>query len=299
MNLAVEKNITEDAFAYFEDLLSKKGPEIEEFSPLNELINFLYEAKDEELTQLVRQRLVSIYHLDTIMGWMFKKPYGYAGDFKIIDMIYQHKVSSNPAYFRWDIFVNNQVASKAVRNRKTYFKNLLLKKTLEHKGMLKILNLASGPARDLYEFFEENPNAEIHCTCVELDSHAIEFAKDLLQDHLDKVTFINKNIFRFQTQEKYDLIWSAGLFDYFEDKVFVRLLSRLKNNLANNGEIVIGNFHPRNETRPMMELLGDWYLNHRTKDELTQLADEAGIVKGCIKIEAEPEGINLFMRMAQ
>jgi hypothetical protein len=46
-----------------------------------------------------------------------------------------------------------------------------------------------------------------------------------------------------------------------------------------------------------MELLGDWFLHHRTEAQLEQLAREAIPQAGPVTIDQEPEGINLFLRM--
>jgi hypothetical protein len=47
-----------------------------------------------------------------------------------------------------------------------------------------------------------------------------------------------------------------------------------------------------------MELFGEWFLHHRTDEELVQLALEAGVPDvNQIRIESEKEGINLFMRI--
>lgn len=94
-----------------------------------------------------------------------------------------------------------------------------------------MLNIASGPARDLFEFFEENeqPDLKINFTCIDMDLDAINYGKKLNAPYLDQIKFIHKNIFRFTTDEKFDLIWSAGLFDYFKDKTFVSVLSRMCN----------------------------------------------------------------------
>ena len=115
---------------------------------------------------------------------------------------------------------------------------------------------------------------------------------------MPQLTFYNKNIFRFQTEKKYDLIWSAGLFDYFDDKTFVRLVSRLKNYVKPGGELIIGNFAVGNPTEGYMELFLDWYLYHRSPEQLTKLAQDAGIPEvSRIKVDQEAAGVNLFMRI--
>lgn len=285
---------------YLNKILQKNGPDPEDYDLIHQQLHAFqrqYVMERKELVQTLQTSLSKVLTTDTMIGWGYTKPYGYAGDFQIIDNIYQQKVSPDPKFYKWDLFFNDFTAARAVRNRKTYFKNLLLKNTLAHQGTYQVLNVASGPARDLLEFLEENPGVDIHFTCIELDVKAIAYAKNLLKDHLDKVTFIQQNIFRFRSTAQFDLVWSAGLFDYFEDSVFVRIFQRLLTNVKSNGKMVIGNFHPRNESRPVMEIIGDWYLHHRTNAELEDLAQQAGVAKNAICIEAEPEGVNLFLQV--
>jgi len=292
-------------FTQIETLLQQAGPEPQEYPYWKQQIQQWYTLWqqgeiNQETIEGVRRKLGAVLNKETLLGWSFTKPYGYAGDFSIIDRVYTYSLSSDPRYFRWDTFFVKLSAAAAVRNRKTYFKNLLLRKTLESPRTLRVLNLASGPARDLLEFLQENPDADIHITCVELDPRAIAYAKKLLGDFNDRVTFVERNVFKYHTSDTFDLIWSAGLFDYFTDDVFVRLIRRFYNDmLAKEGELIVGNFHPRNPSRPEMELLGDWFLNHRTEDQLEQLAREAVPNVGPITIDQEPEGISLFLRMTK
>ena len=109
--------------------------------------------------------------------------------------------------------------------------------------------------------------------------------------------FIHKNIFRFSTDEKFDIVWSAGLFDYFDDKTFVRLIKKFMGWTKPGGEIIIGNFGLQNPSRNYMELIGDWFLQHRSEVTLTAMAVEAGIKQENIFIGKEQEGVNLFLHL--
>ena len=40
------------------------------------------------------------------------------------------------------------------------------------------------------------------------------------------MTFLNTNAFRYRPEHDYDLVWSAGLFDYFKEKLVKRLINR-------------------------------------------------------------------------
>ncbi len=234
----------------------------------------------------------------TIQGHIYLKPHGYAGDYELIDKFYTFHQSEDATMAKWDIYLQNFPAAKAVRNRKEYIKTILREKcqAAGNDSTFEMLNLASGPARDLYEFFVENPNARLNIDCIELDNNAIQYAQSLLGTHNSQVNFINKNIFRFKTDKKYDLVWSAGLFDYFNDDIFKKLLSRFIQNVKPGGEIIIGNFCTSNPNIEYMEML-DWILNHRNADHLSSLVEEIGISKDKFTIEKEPEGVNLFIRI--
>lgn len=238
------------------------------------------------------------YFTNSIQGFAYKKPYGYAGDFKVIDMMYTYHKTEDPKYAIWDEYFHSHAAPQAVRNRKAYFKNMLHDKATK-KENIQLLNVASGPARDLFEFYNENENSTVKTTCVEMDPRAISYAKKLNAQHIDKIDFVNANIFKFSTEKQFDIIWSAGLFDYFDDKAFVLVLKKMQRWIKPGGEIIIGNFNENhNPSRDYMEIFGDWHLHHRTKEQLTALAAHGGFdVKG-VSVGQEEGRVNLFLHVA-
>ena len=89
----------------------------------------------------------------------------------------------------------------------------------------------------------------------------------------------------------YDLIYSAGLFDYLTDRhVRTRPATRLAAALTPGGRAVIGNFGAANPTRPLMELFLDWPLYHRSASDLRLFGDSGT----SMTVEQEATGINLF-----
>ncbi len=233
---------------------------------------------------------------NTVQGWGFRKPYGYPGDFKMIDYIYTKHHSDNPDFVNWDKYFHYHQAPKAVRNRKEYFKKMICNQI--NGKPIDLLNVASGPARDLKECYDLlDDKSQLIASCVELDIRAIDFAKDLCKDYLNYIEFINKNILKFNTAKRYDIIWSAGLFDYFNDRTFILILKKLNCLLKPDGEILVGNFCKSNPSKAYMEIFGEWFLFHRTEAELTDLALCAGFEKDDIFVDREPLGINLFLRI--
>lgn len=268
----------------------------DDFLFLKNEINMLDKLSPEE-DVLLTKIISSVLSIDTMQGYAFHKPKGYAGDYEMIDRIYTFWTSTNPTLKVWDDFFHSQEAPIAVRNRKKYFIHLASQLEKEKNGALRILNIGSGPARDVKEFFDINNLSESIIDCIELDKNAIEYAEKMCAAHSGKVNFINNNIFRYKPNNRYDLVWSAGLFDYFTDKQFVMLLKRLSTFLTETGKIVIGNFSDFNPSRIYMEKFGHWYLNHRSKETLIQLAYDAGATKNMIHVDSEELGVNLFLHI--
>jgi extracellular factor (EF) 3-hydroxypalmitic acid methyl ester biosynthesis protein len=160
-----------------------------------------------------------------------------------------------------------------------------------------VLNLGSGPCRDLAEFLASEPEAELCVDCVDQDPSAIAYAQGLVGRTHSRaaVRFIQANVLRFRPERHYDLVWSAGLFDYLPDRLFVQVLSRLLRHVRPGGRLVVGNFAPGHETQLYMELVGDWVLTYRTGEQLIDLALAAGADRDTVRVEAEPEGVNLFL----
>jgi len=233
----------------------------------------------------------------TIQGYSFRKPHGYAGDYEIIDYIYQEKVMAEDKFQKWDKYLHSLHATRAVRNRKDYFIRLVGSHIERTNAPIRILNIASGPCRDVLELFEQVDASKIKLHCVDLDSNAIAYAQTLLGDYSRAVKFTRANIFKFDTTEKFDLIWSAGLFDYFNDDDFVKVLAKIYSWCAPGGEVVVGNFSVENPTRSYMEKAYDWFLYHRTYWELAALACKVTGHAHLIDVKSEPLGVNLFVHM--
>jgi len=162
---------------------------------------------------------------------------------------------------------------------------------------INVLNVASGPGRDMYEFLGDSHEEKVFFDCVEFDKDATVYAKRVCSDFLNRIKFINKNVVSYKTKKRYRLIWSAGLFDYFNDKGFIFLLRRLYRFLDEPGEIVIGNFSNNDLVEDYLNVMLDWNLNLRNENKLKSLANSIGINNNDIKVGNEPLGINLFLHI--
>ena len=292
-----------DLFNYFKLLNNVGGPNKEDYSKLNAALNKLeqlinnHQVSESEMESLLEQ-CDFLKTTNSLPGLVKVKPFGYAGDYQTIDALYTCSYPINK-YKKWNEYAYALSASVAVRNRKKYFKQIVSDKLSKPLSELKLCNVACGPARDLKEMYDllENPVA-LKTTCIEYDKRAINYAVQLTHEYNRNIEFVHENIFKHQSKEKFDLVWSAGLFDYFDDKVFVRILERMTNWVKEGGEIIIGNFNDEhNPNRVFMERFVDWHLNHRSPSQLRHLAILAGIEPHQISVDKEEEGINLFLRI--
>ena len=276
-------------------IIKKGGPNRNDYKKLRSIALEL-----DSLSMMDEARLHDIFKpildIDSLIGHTFIKPHGYPGDYELIDKIHRKVVSNNPFFRKWDRYYHESDSSAAVRNRKDYFINLI-KSIQNGEKNINVLNLGSGPCIDVREYFYRNNAKNTMIDCVDMDEAAIEFASVVCDNYIENVNFINKNVFRFKPQKKYNLIWSSGLFDYFSDKLFIRLARTMYACLEINGELVIGNFSVQNPGKEEMEVYGKWYLNHRDEKTLTDMALKAGIDQDKISVRSEKTGVNLFLHL--
>lgn len=228
------------------------------------------------------------------------KPLGYAGDYQIIDWTYLKHVGSDPIGALLDEFYHEQVAPQAVRDRKDRFGRVLSDiAAREDLGRpVRILNVGSGPGREIIDGARASglSPSDIAVTCVEMDSLAIEYARSVFGSTWGKsITFWRGNAMRYRPIGEFDLVWSAGLFDYLNDRLAAPLLKRLWGAVAPGGRLVIGNFADTHQTRHWIEWCGDWFLIHRSLAELAVLGASAGISAANAQVYADKWGAVGFL----
>lgn len=263
--------------------------------------------KIDKLKSIFIAKIRELFLKSEYFEWSLRKPYGYSGDFRIIDVMYQNNPISNGFSRLFDNYFEVASICVAVRNRKEDFKRLVAKFVNDRKEkQLRIMNLGCGPCRDLQELFMAHSlsDGRIIFDCYDHDERAITYAKSLLGNN-PNVNFIKENALRFAAtkkinsiiDKKYDLIYVMGVLDYFNHRISVRLISNLKKLLNKNGVIAISNVRDRysNPSIHCMEWVGDWILIYRTEEEFEKIFLEAGFKKDKLKIQYEQQGIMQYI----
>lgn len=286
-------DVEEEASLFLDNLVENGGPLPEEYEKFTGIVNNL----PTDSIGCFREKIKTILNDKTLIGHGYIKPYGYPGDFTLIDKIYQFAINKDPRYKNWDIFFQNQPAASAVRNRKEFFIEYCKKLSLR-KERAKVLILGSGPATDVHEFLTKYADCKsMSFDLIDFDQSAIDFSREKNKMFNGRISYHRINALRFNSYKLYDLIWSAGLFDYFKDKHFTFLIRKYINCLSEEGEMVISNFSTKNPTKRLMEVLSDWYLYLRTESDLFRVSSDASIDNEMVSVEKEPLGINLFLKI--
>jgi len=293
LTLNTKPPLQKETVNFLQKLAENGGPAPHEYQVFTDIVNHLKDHQVDSFRKIIKDSL----NENTLIGHGFVKPYGYPGDFTLIHSIYRKQINPDPKYSNWDNFFQNQPGAQAVRNRKEYFLKCCRRLEESHRNEVNVLVLGCGPATDVQEFYSLYPESRIRFHLIDFDQHAIDFARNQNKKINGSIQYFRINVLRFKPFKMYDLIWSAGLFDYFKEKHFVYLINKYQKYLAKNGEFVVGNFSHTNPTKRLMEVLSDWYLNHRSKYDLIRMAVEAEAYEDRVKVDMEELGINLFLRI--
>jgi hypothetical protein len=287
---------------YLKTLAQKGGPEAEDYRELEQLYKAVNNKRkqgvysEDDLMAIWRSVPEAYITTDTMQGYVLMKPLGYHGDYVIIERIYTQWLSPQPHLVNWDLFFHHQAAPQAVINRKKYFLDIL-RSLNSSKDPRAVLNIGCGPSNDIIEFLEKE-DSHISFECVDYDKNAIDYSYNKMKGKnlLSHVHFHRENALKYVPTKLFDLIWSAGLFDYLNDDYFKMLLNKMLNFVKSGGEIIIGNFSVDNPTRDYMEC-GNWFLYHRTEEDLVRLGMACGVPREKINVKSEPLGVNLFLHL--
>ncbi|MDZ4660636.1 MAG: methyltransferase domain-containing protein [Pseudomonadota bacterium] len=237
---------------------------------------------------------------------VYSKPLGYAGDYEMMNLIYRSEVIGESLFAKClHYYLVNEPSAVAVKNRADYLQDKIVNiiKTNSTKD-LKILSVACGPAMEIQKIINENSdllaNKNISIHLLDQDESALKFTQRTLRNLANKhslkidirmVHSAIKNVITRGLDEKYDLIYSAGLFDYLTDPVAQMAGSSLFKSLKKGGELIIGNFNTGNPNKFIMAIALDWHLIYRSIEQMKGLFSH---LEGTSTVEHEGTGINLF-----
>jgi extracellular factor (EF) 3-hydroxypalmitic acid methyl ester biosynthesis protein len=232
------------------------------------------------------------------------RPRGYAGDYQTLDMIYANKpAGKGPAGLVLDACVLELPAAKAIRNRRRLIAGEIAKAYAGAAKELHVTSLACGPAAEIFDAFAQaGDKSRLIATCIDIDKEALAqvTARAEKEKIAAQIGTVPGNLIYLATGRQeldlpsQDLIYSLNLTDYFGDELAVSLLSWVHERLRPGGRVILGNFHPRNPNRGLMEQALGWRIVHRDEAGMNQLFAASRFAKPATRVTFEDEGIYLL-----
>lgn len=256
----------------------------------------------------VQRRLHPYFLQASNLRRAWEKPRGYAGDAGLMDLGYRNlpegETALGKALHQWFSMLHG---ATSVRARRRWILLQMQAHGRAYPDRWRAMSLASGSAWELRDVVAESFLAHTgEWLCVDQDPAALREAEAGLavaSAHYGRsldVCFVESSVRALVKgtwrPPEQDFIYSLGLFDYLEGWVAERLLAVLVERLAPGGRLIVGNYLPHNDARPTMELLLDWPLVYRTREEVGQLA--AGLP---VLVETEVDSTNsmTFLRLTR
>jgi len=164
----------------------------------------------------------------------------------------------------------------SVWERRRWFRDLVAEAYRKRDGALRVLDVAGGGTRYLRDFLEAvEPGPRFELTVVDQDAAAVAFCRaQALEPWASRVRFVCAPIGSLAERlvdSDFDLVISAGLFDYLEAGPARELLAHLSSLLTAEGTLAISNFHPGDRSRLVKEWLVEWPLIFRDEAACAEL----------------------------
>lgn len=305
--------------SYKEVLKAKLEPDfvstLKKFSRRLDLIFSQVTEKDlrKNYIHFFRNEVGAYYTQNPFIGRALRKPLGYAGDFEMMNQIYRDSYEGSSFFeilmHRYGI---NESSSLSVKFRKKYLSDKILSLSKE-KAQFTFGSIASGPGHEILQFLDQVPVDESEKYRIVLVDQDVEALLNSKRSIYDKIIGRNLKCKTFflpisvkhilesseETQLfndfKFDLLYSAGLYDYLTQPVAQILTYHLSLSLKPEGTMILGNFHPKNPTKTISELVADWRLIHRSEDEMIQLTKLLNFKE--YRLHKDDQEIDLFLEV--
>jgi len=279
---------------------------------LNRLVGHLSEADHVVHRAFARTHLVPLFLEAPFMRRAYEKPLGYAGDYEMMNMLYRDDVEGDSLFGKvLNLYATQEGAARANINRIRYLGDEI-RAVVDARGeeRVRIASIGCGPTREIRSLLEDSPEIgpRLDVALIDQEERSIAYCErtlgPLAVETGARIDFMRESIRRLLTTRKLSealgeraLIYSAGLFDYLSEPTFARLLGSLYEALVPGGLLLVGNVAAHNPSRWPMEYYVEWFLIHRSPEELLALAQQLQPAPTLIEVRSEPTGINLFLRI--
>jgi len=202
-------------------------------------------------------------------------PRGYAGDFELIERLLDAQPGGEPGTLEQALETCVLQLPIVWQHRaKVAWQSRLVRRRLGGEGTTRVLSIGCGGSRDLM-LLEPHELSQLEVVLTDLDGAALELSAARLGDRVRKLVCIQGNALRsanrLSAAGPFDVIVVGGLLDYLPERAAQTLLKRAAAMLNPDGLLGATNIAAGNPWRLMLDLLADWTLIERTRDDMVRL----------------------------
>jgi SAM-dependent methyltransferase len=222
---------------------------------------------------------------DPYASYSFRKPRGYPGDAVLMDFIYGSGSSGaaleSSSELGRSIFrqISGNPAFPAIQGRRDLLARRIEAACRENQ-CCRILSVACGHLREgsvLRKLEMPRP-----ARFVALDQDEGSLALVASEHEQSGVECLRESAIRLLSHHfdigVFDLIYSAGLYDYLSDEFSTRLLQGLVRRLVPGGTLLVANMLPNIPACGYMEAVMDWWLIYRTPEQMAEMGKQVAAI---------------------
>jgi extracellular factor (EF) 3-hydroxypalmitic acid methyl ester biosynthesis protein len=244
----------------------------------------------------------------------FAKPLGYAGDYEMVNMMLREPLEGGSLYAKIiNLWFLQQPPAEAHRNRIQRLARHLQDKSVHAAGQgrsTRILSVGCGPVHEVQQFLQESHFADRAAfTLIDFNEETLAHCQSVAEaakskfSRLTQFKYVKKSVQQIVREsarrgepspdQKYDLVYCAGLFDYLNDAFCQQLMDIFYGWLAPGGQLIITNVDSYNPRRLTMDHIMEWHLFYRRSADMLALKPAAAPDDLCA-VRADPTGVNLY-----
>ncbi len=240
----------------------------------------------KDVKNALRNSLAPIYKESGSWNHSLSKPFGYPGDFAVLEHVYDqkiHKATKSSLGGLIDLWGSSRSLPTAVAERKDLLRNYLENQARLDLPDNRVLSIGCGAAREIREL---HPHLleKLQLTFLDSDERSIDYALNALKATLfeysiEKVVAngVSDDLSEVLAGQKYDLVYSFGILDYLPEKYAVRLIENMKKTVKPDGKILFCIKDCTKFDAWFYDWFYDWRFVDRTRKEGTELAERCGL----------------------
>ncbi len=264
----------------------------------------LEHADDDEVIKAVQARFLAATDQWFKQSWIGErartKPNGFVGDYEMLIKLYDEATPARGLGGYLDLCILDLPLARAVRTRLAGAREFLLNELAGRTGDVRVLDVASGPCREYYNWPESRTH-RIEIVAMDTDPTALEHVANSVCPQLSESVVLRPeryNALRTRSAKntirnfgKFDVIYSVGLCDYLTDEHLVGMLAAWRDTLTENGVMYVAFKDTKEYDETPYQWHLDWFFYQRTQQDVLDLFEQGGFDVDAVERTYDTTGI--------